>query len=81
MSQKKPTRFSGGSITKYEKSKREEMLKEMRKKIFTKDGKPKCFYCGKPMKNAKDSITGKMSKYLWKCDCPSYPKNMILSVG
>jgi len=39
---------------------------------------PTCFECGKPMKNAVDGVTGKVSEYLWHCSC--YP-NRILSIG
>jgi len=29
----------------------------------------KCSTCEKQMTNAIDSITGKVSKHLWKCKC------------
>ena len=43
----------------------------------------KCNICGKPMINAKDRITGKISPYLWKydCECNEYYKYMTLSKG
>jgi len=48
--------------------------------MFMSDGKtPKCHRCGKAMKNQIDSITGKLSKYEWRCEC--MPKGIILSVG
>ncbi len=31
--------------------------------------KPKCSVCGKKMRNAIDSITKKISPYLWECNC------------
>ena len=47
---------------------------------------PKCFYCGKAMKPAYDSIAKKVTGYLWKFDCEcveKYPKlkGMKISVG
>ena len=41
---------------------------------------PKCIECGEPMINTIDSITGKISKYLWKTNCP-HAKNLRLSIG
>ena len=41
---------------------------------------PKCSNCGNSMKNAIDSKTKKVSKYLWKCDCNEM-KGMVLSRG
>lgn len=55
---------------------------ELRNHLFTKDGKPKCTTCGKPMVNAYDSILKKKSKYLWEWDCDcNLNKNFRLSVG
>ena len=42
---------------------------------------PKCFKCGKPMVNAVDSVTKKISEYLWKPDCDCISKDLRLSVG
>ncbi len=44
--------------------------------------KPICLECGKYMKNARDTITKKISKYLWvtSCDCEGM-KNFKLSIG
>lgn len=64
----------------------EELMKmshqELKEKMFTEDGKPKCSICGKPMENAYDTILKKKSKYLWKlvCNCCKN-KNFRLSVG
>jgi len=30
---------------------------------------PRCFHCGKTMRNATDSITKMKSTYLWECTC------------
>ena len=49
---------------------------------FRKTGVPRCQLCHKDFVNAVDGVTGKVSKYLWKCDCGCYGKtNRILSVG
>jgi len=54
-------------------------MKEFKRVL--KDGKvPICPKCKKPMVNAIDSITKKISKYLWKCDCEDM-KDFRLSVG
>jgi hypothetical protein len=39
----------------------------------------RCMWCGRKMHNVKDSITGKISPYLWKCDC--FSKNIVFSKG
>jgi len=41
---------------------------------------PVCPECGEPMVNAIDSITKKISKYLWKTTC-GHAKNLRLSIG
>ena len=41
---------------------------------------PVCVECGNPMINAIDSITNKISKYLWKTNC-KHNKNLKLSIG
>jgi len=41
---------------------------------------PVCPQCGKPMINAIDSKTKKISKYLWRTNC-GHSKNLILSIG
>lgn len=40
-----------------------------------------CVFCGKPLVNAVDSITNKISKYLWKYECGCIPENCILCIG
>jgi len=42
--------------------------------------KPRCPACGKEMKNGIDSITKKISPYLWECSCKEF-KGKRLSVG
>ena len=42
--------------------------------------KPKCPICGKEMKNSIDTITKKISPYLWETDC-DHCKNLRLSIG
>jgi len=62
------------------------MNKQKPKVTFTKEQlreflgiRPICSICKKPMVNAIDSKTGKVSKYLWKCKyCKS---KLILSRG
>jgi len=63
------------------------MKKQKSKVTFTKEQMKKflqpipiCGVCGKPMVNAVDNITGKVSKYLWKTNC-EHTKNLILSKG
>ena len=41
---------------------------------------PVCPECGTPMVNCIDSITKKISKYLWKTNC-NHLKQMRLSIG
>lgn len=41
---------------------------------------PVCPTCGKPMVNARDSITKKISKYLWETTCEHF-KGERLSIG
>lgn len=55
-----------------------EIMKEIQH--FKKTGVPRCFYCHKPFVNGVDSITKKVSKYLWipTCDCV---KNIRISIG
>jgi hypothetical protein len=40
----------------------------------------KCLICGKPMKNAIDSKTGRISPYLWQTTC-EHSKDKIISKG
>jgi predicted nucleic-acid-binding Zn-ribbon protein len=47
-------------------------------KILKEEDLLKCPKCGKKMKNVKDQITGKKSKYLFGCKCNP---NTILSKG
>ena len=61
---------------------KEMVERKLKGMMFMTDGKtPKCMYCGQPMKNQIDSITKKISQYLWACDCPGFPKSMIISIG
>ena len=46
----------------------------------TSESIPQCPNCETPMRNAIDSKTKKVSKYLWKCDCNEM-KGMVLSRG
>ena len=46
-----------------------EKLVEERNRDLKKTGIPKCIRCGTPMINAVDSITKKISKYIWKHNC------------
>lgn len=41
----------------------------------------RCVKCKKPLVHAKDSKTGKISKYLYRWDCDCVPKSWRLSVG
>ena len=47
-------------------------------KPFTKDGKPICANCGKPMKLAYDRIAKKKTGFDWRCPCSP---GLRLSVG
>lgn len=42
--------------------------------------KPKCAICGKEMENAIDSVTKKISPYLWKTTC-EHCKDLVLARG
>jgi len=61
-------------------------LKELKIKVrkqskhFKETGELLCINCDKPMTNQIDSITGKVSEYLWRCD-KCMPEGLILSVG
>ena len=57
-----------------------ELTNRIVNKIAKKMKKPKCPNCGKEMKNAIDSITKKISEYLWECDCKGM-ENFMLSRG
>lgn len=50
--------------------------------LIDKNGNPQCVNCGKAYKPAKDRISGKVSKYLWKprCDCLMNP-NLRLAIA
>jgi len=50
------------------------------KEIADEMKKPKCSICQKEMENAIDSITKKISPYLWKTTC-EHNKNLILARG
>ncbi len=47
-------------------------------KQFVPDGTPRCPKCKRAMNNAVDSVTKKLSEYLWYCECSP---NLILSMG
>ena len=38
----------------------------------------KCQTCGKRWIHSVDSITKKLSKYLWKPNCKCYPEDFVL---
>ena len=59
----------------------EQDMEIFRRIMYMEDGTPRCQHCGKPMFNVKDRTTGKISKYNWQCDCPDFPKHLILCVG
>jgi len=60
---------------------RDRKLKEREhKELLRKIRNPVCPECGKPMVNAVDSITKKISKYLWKTTCGHF-KGARISVG
>ena len=42
--------------------------------------KPRCHICGKPMRNAFDTKTKKISEYLWETTC-GHNKNIKMSIG
>jgi hypothetical protein len=45
---------------------------------------PRCHYCGKTMLNytaTKGRFKGRVQRHEWVCDCPKYPKNIVMSVG
>lgn len=42
--------------------------------------KPKCPVCGEPMINSIDTITKKVSEYLWETTC-GHAHNLRLSIG
>ena len=39
----------------------------------------RCPECGKKLKKCKDSITGKISDYIYRCDC--WPKGIQMDIG
>ena len=87
MKQERKGKVSKRDMNKIKNFKKfEEFMKmshiEQKKKLFTLDMKPKCFYCDKPMENAYDTTLKKKSEYLWKptCNCIKN-KNFRLCVG
>ena len=44
-------------------------------------GIPRCPTCKEDMVNARDSITKKISKYIWKASCECISPNMRLMRG
>ena len=63
-------------IGKVKLTKRElKKLEGLRKKMFLNNtGTPHCVHCGKPFVNAYDSISKKVSEYLWKPNCKCFGK-------
>ncbi len=55
--------------------------RELRARLFMKDGVPFCPVCKEPYINAIDPITKKISKYEWEGTCEHFPKNLRLSIG
>jgi len=59
--------------------------KDFKELMFMKDGKtPRCVHCGNAMKNytpAEGRFKGQLQEYSWICDCPDFPKNIVVSVG
>jgi len=61
----------------------EEFMKQQNKNLQKQGVRvmpPVCPECGKPMENAIDSITKKISKYLWETTCGHF-KGQRLSIG
>ena len=57
---------------------------QIKKTMFMPDGTPRCMHCGKAMKNwtpEKGKFKGQLQSHCWYCDCPNYPKGIIMSVG
>ena len=48
---------------------------------FKKTGIPRCMHCKKFYVNDVDSITGKLSPYLWKPACKCIKKDIRLGIG
>ena len=79
---KEAERFIRNMIKKGKGKPTKKEMEIFRKIMLMPGGKtPRCRYCGKAMKNTKDQTTGKPSKYLWKCGCKGFPKDMIMSIG
>ena len=55
-------------------------LKEYKTSQVNENKVPTCIECGEPMVNDIDSVTKKISKYLWKTTC-GHGKNLRLSRG
>ena len=65
------------------KEKFKEYMKEQNKNLQKQGVRimpPVCPECGIPMINAIDSITKKISKYLWKTNC-NHLKKFRISIG
>ena len=63
---------------------KEEAMKEIKEEVkhMQKTGIPRCMICKKDFINDIDSITGKVSKYLWKPDCRCKGmKDLRVSIG
>jgi len=74
------------NMIKTEKRKITKKEKELFRAIMMmEDGvTPRCQYCYKAMKNytpTKGKFKGQVQKYSWVCDCPTFPKNIVISVG
>jgi len=48
---------------------------------FKSTGHLRCPNCKTPFVPARDSITGRKSKHLWKNNCNCYKKDIQLSIG
>jgi hypothetical protein len=57
--------------------------KKIQEEIYhlKRTGIPRCYKCHKDYVNAIDSITGKVSKYLWEPTCSCIKKPARLSMG
>lgn len=67
-------------MTKEHYKKEMEDYKENLEKAMKEGIMPRCSICQKPMVNAIDSKTKKISKYLWRTTC-SHSPNLRLSIG
>ena len=61
----------------------EELMKEIREENehLKRTKIPRCSRCHRNMVNGIDSVTKKISKYIWEFDCDCQPKDMRLMMG